>query len=377
MLAKGPIGLMVPALAVLGQVWSDKDWRFLFRPAIWLVGLPFLALLLLPMCVGLYQQYGSEGLYFYFWKQSFGRITGQNEWNNDGGLSFFFVHTYVWTFLPWSIISLPEIWLRIQAWWKQSISIPEGYALAGCLLPVVAMSFSTYKLPHYIFVILPLASILTAASIERLLAQPDHLRRKFFAIVQPVQSGVLWLLLLVLCSWAFPMTAIFTWLWLSIGLAYCIYLFISKDVTKTIIWIPIITILTVNLVLYLHLYPALLHFQSTNQAARHYLQHRADLKEKLYSYLVSAHSLDFYTGYRIFEQPDLSTLRWHYVSRPIWVYTTGKGLDSLQLYKQDILEVIPFDQYHISKLTIPFVNPATREATVEKRYLVHFSRRDM
>src|SRR5690606_14155784 len=77
MLAKGPIGLMVPVLA-FGSDWVFKrQWRNFFKWQ-WLVVVALVGLLLAPMLVALYQQHGSFGPYFYFWSQSFGRLTGDN-----------------------------------------------------------------------------------------------------------------------------------------------------------------------------------------------------------------------------------------------------------------------------------------------------------
>ena len=114
MLAKGPIGLVMPAFAVGTHLLWQRDWRNLFRWE-WLAGLAVTALVLAPMCWGLWQQFdlhpektvngrtGVSGLYFFFWEQSFGRITGENVWENDTS-GLYFLHVYLWAFLPWSLV---------------------------------------------------------------------------------------------------------------------------------------------------------------------------------------------------------------------------------------------------------------------------------
>ncbi|MEO6759667.1 MAG: glycosyltransferase family 39 protein, partial [Saprospiraceae bacterium] len=111
MLAKGPIGLVLPAFAVGSQLLLRRDWRRLFDLR-WLLGLLVVALVLSPMAWGLYQQFdlhpekelngrtSVSGLWFFFWEQSFGRITGGNVWKNDTS-GFYFLHVYLWAFLPW------------------------------------------------------------------------------------------------------------------------------------------------------------------------------------------------------------------------------------------------------------------------------------
>src|SRR5690606_20480822 len=83
------------------------DWKYI-------PGLLITCLVLLPMCIGLYTQYdanplaevngrtGVSGLRFFFWEQSFGRITGENVWKNDAGW-FFLTESTLWAFMPYTI----------------------------------------------------------------------------------------------------------------------------------------------------------------------------------------------------------------------------------------------------------------------------------
>jgi 4-amino-4-deoxy-L-arabinose transferase-like glycosyltransferase len=102
MLAKGPIGLIAVGLALLPHIILSRRWRWLLDIRI-AAGVAVIALMLAPMCIGLYGQWGWHGLKFYFWTQSFGRITGESEWNNNPD-TFFLIHTTAWAFLPWSLV---------------------------------------------------------------------------------------------------------------------------------------------------------------------------------------------------------------------------------------------------------------------------------
>ena len=87
MLAKGPIGMVIPGMAILGHLVLTKQWKKIINPS-WLLLLIPVMFMLAPMCYGLYTQFdlhpekevygikGPSGLEFYFWTQSFGRITG-------------------------------------------------------------------------------------------------------------------------------------------------------------------------------------------------------------------------------------------------------------------------------------------------------------
>ena len=69
MLEKGPIGVMVPVLALGSQIIYARDWKVIWRWE-WLLGVVTVLIVLAPMCYGLYQQFGMHGLEFYFWTQS-------------------------------------------------------------------------------------------------------------------------------------------------------------------------------------------------------------------------------------------------------------------------------------------------------------------
>ena len=139
MLAKGPIGLVMPAFAVGSHLLVRRDWRGIFRWQ-WLVGLAVTALVLAPMCWGLWQQFdlhpeklvnerhGVSGLRFFFWEQSFGRITGENVWKNDTS-GFYFLHVYLWAFLPWCLLLPGALWVRAKGLFKGGMAFrPSGTA---------------------------------------------------------------------------------------------------------------------------------------------------------------------------------------------------------------------------------------------------------
>ena len=71
MLAKGPIGLVVPCLAFGPNILLKRQWKSFIRWEI--IFIPLILLLILsPMLIGLHQQWGMHGLIFFFWEQSFG-----------------------------------------------------------------------------------------------------------------------------------------------------------------------------------------------------------------------------------------------------------------------------------------------------------------
>ncbi len=74
MLAKGPVGLVIPAFATGIHLLMHRRWKEFFHPR-WLAGALLVAVLITPALIGLFNQFGPEGLKFYFWTNNMGRIT--------------------------------------------------------------------------------------------------------------------------------------------------------------------------------------------------------------------------------------------------------------------------------------------------------------
>ncbi|MBL7774404.1 MAG: glycosyltransferase family 39 protein, partial [Saprospiraceae bacterium] len=275
MLAKGPIGLVVPAFAVVAHLVLSRAWRSFFRWR-WLAAGAMALVLLLPMCWGLYHQFdlhpektvnhrtGVSGLYFYFWEQSFGRITGENVWKNDTS-PFYFLHVYLWAFLPWPLLLVAALWNRISTLSQQQFRLPAGeeaYSLGAFLLSFAALSLSKYKLPHYIFVTLPWAAVLLARWLS--LAAPRAL-----ALAETVQKLVYGLLLAACCL---LLGFVFTtknplWWALVLGLFGLVAISNWKKILpggpEGLVLRGGLAFVAVALVLNAHFYPNLLPYQST------------------------------------------------------------------------------------------------------------------
>ena len=146
----------------------------LFRSWEYLIGIGIIAILLLPMCIGLYQQYDlhpgklingipiKSGLRFYFWTQSFGRYTGENFYHEMSYFTFL-LENMLWSFLPWIIFFLIGI---VIAFWQlfrfKKDPQPEWISFGGFVLTYCILAKSQAQLPHYIFVVFPLAAVITA-----------------------------------------------------------------------------------------------------------------------------------------------------------------------------------------------------------------------
>ncbi len=369
MLAKGPIGLMVPAIAIGCQLIYSKQWKFVFQWR-WLTGLAIILIVLSPMLIGLYNQHGIEGIEFYFWTQSFGRLTGENVWVDTSG-SLFFVHSFLWSFLPWTLLALVAY---IRKWTivtkdVKSARKEEILTLGGITLVFIAMSLSQYKLPHYVFVVYPLIAILTASFIYDFVQ--DRNRKNFLKAIPVTQNIVnilIWVAIIFICVYVFTLNSIFIWVMIIILLAsFIVYLFKkSKDIFTA----SLLTAMGLALMLNLHFYPVLSKYQAGVTAGK-FIKEKDYPKEKLLVYIAFRSSLDFYSGRIIPETKDPQVLEQMFKAHDtLIIFTNDKGLSDLKEKQINYSEIQRFKDFHISTLTLPFLNPATRKDATDVAYLI-------
>ena len=82
----------------------------------WLLAFALSLLFILPELICLYLQFDAHpdllvfgkthvsGLEWYFWGSQFGRFFNSGPIVNNHGNPLFFVHTFLWAFLPWSLV---------------------------------------------------------------------------------------------------------------------------------------------------------------------------------------------------------------------------------------------------------------------------------
>ncbi len=373
MLAKGPIGLMVPLLAIGSDLLIRKRYKEIFNP-IWLLGILIVAIILLPMTYGLYQQFGWNGVKFYYWTQSFGRITGENVWKNDTGY-LFFVHTYFWAYLPYSFIGIFAIITKfkelISYFKNRTYSNNEFLTLSGFILSFIALSFSKYKLPHYIFVVFPLLAIMTGYYFYLIIEKFKVKNLKFVKLTNYLVVAINWILLLACAIVFFPENNIALYLLIAILLILNIFFIFQNKNTLNKIFIPLaLSSITLNLVLNISTFPQLLEYQSGIKAAKIYKMNKKD-DEKLIAYRVHSHSLDFYSEQIIPNYLELKELESKLKSNN-WIITDEKGYKELKIYLPKNSKIWKLQQYHVALLNLKFLNPKTRNKSLSYRYLIMF-----
>lgn len=360
MLAKGPMGIMAPALALGGHALLERRWRTLVDVR-WLMALIIIALLLTPMCIGLLEQHGPNGLRFYFWEQSFGRLTGENRWKDDSTV-FFFTHELLWQLLPWTAFVLAGLWRSCIAVLRGR-TLPEYASVFGAVTVFLALSLSRFKLPHYLYVVLPLFAVMAARAWHD--RQPSAWFRLHAALLV-----VLWMAALLLTTWSFPQGgAPFAALLLLMPvLAY--FQWKRSKGRDTLFALSFQLFLAIAVVLNGHFYPNLLRYQANAQAGR-WAAAQGHSVHTFYGMQVSGTALDFYAGFPVRWLSNAQEAR-EVIAPGVAIYTDEQRLSELLEAGLVPRERIDLSNYPVQLLGSDMLDPAQRPAALSRHYLLQY-----
>ncbi len=378
MMTKGPIALMVPAFAFVPHFILKREWKQFFRWE-YLVGVIIIALMLLPMSVGLYQQFDlhpgkmingvpiQSGLRFYYWTQSFGRYTGENVFNEMNHFTFL-LENMLWSFLPWIFLFLIGFFSGFIKLWKSKFLLAKGeewMSYGGFLITYCILARSQAQLPHYIFVVFPLASIVTANFLYKLFYTDEFSKwKKPLFYFHTFLFLILWVAVCALMIWPFPAIPIWVFLLALIGGIGFFLIILSKSQIPTILIAAIYTVTGVNIFLNTAFYPNVLQYQLGNEAAKIIDQQHLPKKDIRIYGIHEGRALHFYSRY-VF--PEMR--KWEQI-QPDQILITSK--DSLEVCKNHFPAMKIIHEGHhfgVTALSLPFLNPATREKEVPK-YLI-------
>ena len=376
MMTKGPIALMVPVFCFLPDWIMKRKWKQFLQP-IFIPGVVFMGMLLLPMCIGLYQQFElhpekiidgqthTSGLRFFFWTQSFGRLSGENQWDNDAPFSFLF-ENMLWAFQPWILLFCIAMVVRVVQLFQLKFHLKEqdeALTIGGFILTYIVLAKSQYQLPHYIFVVFPLAALMVAKLLE------DFFDAKFKALFKTIHaiqifiSGMLLLVALLLFVYVFKGSWWCYGIWfLGVG----VWLLLLLKARHKMFWMSATAMICLNIIATNHFYKTLLSdYQGSGAISRFILKnHIPTDKLSLFQFEDPAVGLDFYTKSII---PRNDTLK---PSMPEYILTCNSGLDSLAAHNRSYTTLFQGKMFKVSELTPTFINPITRDKALKSFYLI-------
>ncbi len=371
MVTKGPIALIVPIVAFGTHFILRRELLKKILDIRYVGGVLLIAIVLLPMSYGLYKQfdihpeklvngkYHVSGLRFFFWTQSFGRITGESEWDNHANI-FFLIQNMLWSFLPWIIFFVCGVVKNIGYWIKNKFRITtkeEGITLGGFIFTYICLGLSRYQLPHYIFVVFPFAAIITAKFIYALLYTKTYPRviEKTLCWIHAIIFFILWDILLIIISWSLVASSFMFFISIALAFGYvCIWVW--RGMKRRLMILCVYSILGINFVLATSFYPHLLKYEIGSQVGLWVKSHHIS-KDQFFRYKGTGpfHSLDFYAQEIV---PAIDSIN---QSKPgdyilLWKSQLHYVIES----HRDFQVVMQGEDFSVTLLNFNFIKPETR-----------------
>ena len=194
LLTKGPVAVVLPALAVLAVVIFTRRWGDLarLRP---FAGVPILLAIAAPWYVYMHLHYpaGADGgggfSRAFFLSQHFERATA-DVYGHGGHWPGFLLGVLLVGFIPWTIF-LPHACVRLlREGWRECRERPAVMLLfAWAIVTVGAYSFSRTQLPHYVVPAVPPLAILMGAYLAERSASQERNRLFAFGLAVATAAG--------------------------------------------------------------------------------------------------------------------------------------------------------------------------------------------
>ncbi|HEX5025051.1 MAG TPA: glycosyltransferase family 39 protein [Agriterribacter sp.] len=381
---KGLVGIIIPCATLFFYLLYKRDFEQMLHPK-WLLTAALTAVFMLPVIFCFYLQYDLHpekqirgmthisGVKFILWGQNIERLDGE-AWGGGRRDYFYFFHTLLWAFLPWSLIAYYAMGSRLKNLWRSRMAYVknfETFTIGAILFVFIIISTSRFQLPHYLNILFPFLSILTAAKLVEL----DKKRRlpalKSLFILQACIAFCIVVLIAVLYFWSFRQHIVIFGIVTFAGLFIMAWNSFEQDSSfSKIITISITGIAFVNIILNGFFYPQLLKYQGGSNLAAGVKQKQIET-ENIYSYNTNNFTFDFDTKHltpkltleQVKNKPAMS----------YWLYTDAIGLDSLRQINIPVAESIQSIDYHVTRLKPAFLNPVTRSQTLDTVYLLRIA----
>ena len=374
---KGWLGPVIVFISIAFYVSLNRKWVIFTKFKTWLF-IPLFFIFISPVLYAYYLQYdlhpekvirgrnNISGVAFILWGQLFERYKGFDE---SGRYSdpLFLVHTFLWAFFPWCVIAYFAIlcWLK-RIFWRKKWRHPVNFAVLSFVFTLAALSFSKFKMPHYLIMLFPLATIFTAPYLKHILSFRRGTR--LFYPMQLVFAVLFVVAAIVLNFYFFKPASWLTYTSAALLIGTIFYLLNSRPLAtgmKTV-YITASASLVFNFLLYYNFFPQLLKYQGGNEMVRQMKEKNITIPdEKIILIDPNAHSFDFYRGYShpLLTPKELvyddSTTRDHF-------FLINRGDRKILEEKGFTIEpVVSQKDYNVAKVSLKFLNMATREKRLD------------
>jgi hypothetical protein len=366
---KGHVGLVTPVIGILFYTFYRKEWKLLYDPR-WLIVVILFFLFISPVLYCYYLQYdlhpekvsqgmkGVSGIRYILWDHSFDRISGHERFGDAIGKEdrLFFLHTFLWTFAPWSIIAFIAFFRRLKRFFERK---EEWLSTGMFLLLALLINFSNFKLPHYMPIVVPAAAIISAEYfVKRWFNQK---RAKSIIIIQSVVCVLLVVLTGIINLWLFPVTGLVDIAVLLLLISFVFYFLFTKFLKpiQKAFCVSVATMVMCSFLLNTNFYPKLLNYQGGKPLADLTFK-KADPKKVYFWNNTFSSSYNFYTA-SLRQVYDDSLLR---SGEKFWLIFDRTQLAAIESAGLLLGEQFSVDDYEVTRLKKKFLDPETRAETL-------------
>ncbi|MBL7743518.1 MAG: glycosyltransferase family 39 protein [Chitinophagaceae bacterium] len=369
---KGHIAVFVPGVFVFFYILYRKDWNT-FLDWKWLLLVILFGVFISPVVYAYYLQYNLHpekmvrgrdhinGVKFILLNQSIERFSGGmgGDAKND---YLFFLHSFLWAFAPWSILTYIAVAGRIKDFLQRK---EEWGTTAAFVAVALVVSLSGFKLPHYLNIVFPLSAVMTAVYILK--KEPGQ---KWILTIQLVVTVLLLLLTAFINVWAFPVQKP----WIMVGtilLLAAVFYFIRSAAYSRLQKAVTTSAATMALAFFLlnsNFYPRLLQYQA-GQALAETTKGKADPADVYIRPHSYSASYVFYSKsmFRPFNDSLLQT------GKKVWLLTEPHYLEEVKNEGYQLGTMYTAPHFRVTKLNLKFMNPATRDKECSQMMIVEIT----
>ncbi len=385
---KGHIGVFVPAVASLFYLLYLKIPIAIVRKILlnwkWLLLVVLFGLFIAPVLYCYYLQFNLHpekivrgkdhinGIKFILFNQSVDRFSG-----NVGAVAkqdyFFFLHSFLWAFAPWSIIAYIAIAGRI----KNFLHRREEWLTTGVFISILlVVSLSGFKLPHYLNIVFPTTSVLVAAFLISKKEKANWIKSIF--LIQIIICSLLLLLSAVVNEWAFPIKS--SWVIVGVVLLLAVVFYFIKstayDRLQKAVAVSVAAMIFSFFLLNSNFYPQLLTYQGGKEMADA-SKGKINPADVYFCKNNFSSSYNFYTKtlYQSFADSVLQAgPPTGQAGKKTWLIYDIKDEEQIKQSGYQLKQLFSVFDFEITKLDIKFINPETRESSCSKMVMAEIYR---
>ncbi len=358
-----------------------KQWKQ-FVNYRWYVMLLLIVLFTMPEIYCLYMQFdvhpekvvfgktNVSGIRFFLWDSQFGRFFNTGPIKGRGEPSFF-LHTTLWAFLPWSVLLYcAAVKLIHRKKLTEDINDARWIIYGSALVTFIMFSLSRFQLPHYIVILFPQFSIITAAYVFSI--------KNVFTLrkIKIAQQVLLLLAIALVCLLSWYSKTGYSVLLIVIMLIVALTTIFYKNPANSVAVIAYGVVMSSILFLFLFnfFYPHLLTYQAGMMAGKWLKKNEPGAPPALLN--TASYSWEFYASGYVETINGMQQTDSFLIKNPEAVFFTSQHeADKLRSEGYNVQTLACHPYFHVTMLDTKFLNFSTRKEVLDTMCVIRLKRR--